>query len=102
MQWNNHGAFLLEMGRLEDARLLFKQALKILGVEEDRIVRRYTPLPSQKYHPPPPRVFNGWSRPLQTNTSDSVYVYCRAVSVHPVFHPACSICMQQQFSSTWG
>lgn len=86
MQWNNHAVLLLEMGRPEDARLLFKQALKTLGVEEDRIVKRYSPVRNDLDPPPPKNAFTGWSRPLHACFIDGVFVYCRAVSVHPVFH----------------
>jgi hypothetical protein len=88
MQWNNHAVLLLEMGRPKDARLLFKQALEILGVEDNRIVKRYSPIVQNESDQPPPKMaFTGWSRTLvHACFVDGVFVYCRAVSVHPIFH----------------
>ena len=87
MQWSNHGVLLLEMGRLEDGMLLFKYALKLLGVDEDHGVWNVTLPPKDRNIPIPARVINGWSLPLQDSFSDGIYVYSRAVCLHPVFHP---------------
>jgi len=100
MEWNNHAVLLLEMGRTQDARLLFEHALEALGVEDDRIVRRYvapTPLHQQQQQQQAPKqAFAGWSKPCfnddtsscaaNADDQDGVFVYSRAVNIHPVFH----------------
>jgi hypothetical protein len=88
MQWSNHGVLLLEMGRLEDGILLFKYALKVLGVDQDHGVWNVTLPQKDRNTPLPSRVINGWSVPLRDSFVDGIYVYSRAVYLHPVFHPA--------------
>jgi tetratricopeptide (TPR) repeat protein len=87
MQWSNHGVLLLEMGRIDDAKVLFKQALNTLGVLNGRRgIRRYTPADNRKHLPVPARVIAGWSHNLTHNNIDGIFVFARALNLHPVYN----------------
>lgn len=88
MQWSNHGVLLLEMDRLEDGILLFKYALKVLGVDENHGVWDVTLPLKDRSISLPSRVMNGWSVRLRDSFVDGIYIYSRAIYLHPVFHPA--------------
>jgi hypothetical protein len=94
---------MLEIGRVAEAKGLFLQALATLGVEDGRIVNSYSPpMNTEHINPPAPALptpltptrdaITGWSMPLMQQEEegacfvDGVFVYCRALYVHPTFH----------------
>jgi hypothetical protein len=104
MQWNNHGVLTLEIGRADEAKGLFMKALETLGVQDGRIINRYSPPttasneetnnehnnPRAPSPSPTQNAITGWSMPLLQQEEDScfvdgVFVYCRALYVHPTF-----------------